>query len=102
MTEEILKRLDRLEHQIAVLVERESPKDWYTTAEFARAVGRAEFSIRDHCRLGRLRAEKRQSGRGAHRQWVLSHAELTRYRQHGLLPAPANRESLEEQSHAHG
>lgn len=79
-------RLSRIERMLAVLVERQQVKDWYTTQEFAEAVGKAEFTIREYCRLGRLRAEKRQSGRGSHPQWVLSHAELDRYRRNGLLP----------------
>jgi PAS domain-containing protein len=52
----------------------------------AHAVGKAEFTVREYCRLGRLKAEKRQSGRGAYPQWVLSRAELERYRRNGLLP----------------
>jgi hypothetical protein len=80
------ERLDRIENLLAVLVDRQQVRDWYTTQEFARAVGKAEFTIREYCRLGRLRAEKRQSGRGAYTQWVLSHAELERYRRNGLLP----------------
>jgi hypothetical protein len=86
MRDEILTTLKRLEALLVLLVEREPAKDWYTTQEFAHAVGKAEFTIREHCRLGRLRAEKRQSGGGAHLQWVLSYAELERYRRHGLLP----------------
>jgi hypothetical protein len=80
------ERLEKIEAMLAVLVERQQVREWYTTQEFARAVGKAEFTIREYCRLGRLRAEKRQSGRGAHPQWVLSHAELERYRRDGLLP----------------
>ena len=86
MSEEILTKLERLEAMLVVLVERQTLKDWYTTQEFARAVGKAEFTIREYCRLGRLRAEKRQSGRGAYPQWVLSHSELERYQRNGLLP----------------
>ena len=71
---------------LTVLVERQQVREWYTTGEFALAVGKAEFTIREYCRLGRLNAEKRQSGRGAHPQWVISHAELERYRRNGLLP----------------
>ncbi len=71
---------------LAMLVERQQVREWYTTQEFARAVGKAEFTIREYCRLGRLRAEKRQSGRGAFPQWVLSHAEFGRYQREGLLP----------------
>jgi hypothetical protein len=77
--------LARMEKMLSVLVEREQVREWYTTSEFARIVGKAEFTIREHCRRGRLRAEKRQSGRGAYPQWVLSHAELERYRRNGLL-----------------
>ena len=38
-------------------------------------------------RHGRIRAEKRQSGRGKHCDWVIAHDELLRYRREGLLPA---------------
>lgn len=80
-------RLDKIESMLTVLVERQQVREWYTTHDFAQAVGKAEFTIREYCRLGRLRAEKRQSGRGSYPQWVLSHAELERYRKHGLLPS---------------
>jgi hypothetical protein len=80
------ERLDKIEGMLTLLVERQQVRDWYTTDEFAKAVGKTEFTIREHCRLGRLRAEKRQSGRGPYPQWVLSHAELDRYRRNGLLP----------------
>lgn len=87
------QRLDRIEGTLAsfqamlvALVERETTREWYTTEQFANAVGLAEFTVREHCRLGRLNAEKRQSGRGAHCTWALSHQELLRYQQHGLLP----------------
>jgi hypothetical protein len=79
------ERLEKIESLLAVLVERQQVREWYTTLEFARMVGKAEFTIREYCRLGRLRAEKRQSGRGSYPQWVLSHTELERYRKHGLL-----------------
>lgn len=80
------ERLEKIEAMLAVLVERQPVREWYTTREFAERVGKAEFTIREYCRLGRLRAEKRQNGRGAHPAWVISHVELERYRRHGLLP----------------
>jgi hypothetical protein len=80
------ERLDRIESTLQALLERETVKDFYSTDEFARLVGKAEFTIREHCRLGRLNAGKRQSGRGAHPSWVLSHEELLRFRSDGLLP----------------
>ena len=80
------ERLEKIEAMLIVLVERQAVREWHTTHEFAKTVGKAEFTIREYCRLGRLRAEKRQSGRGAYPHWVLSHAELERYRRNGLLP----------------
>jgi hypothetical protein len=88
MSEEldIRKEFQEVKALLAVLVERQQVRDWYTTQEFAKAVSKAEFTIREYCRLGRLRAEKRESGRGAYPQWVISHAELERFRRNGLLP----------------
>jgi hypothetical protein len=82
----IEERLDRIEQILAVLVERQTAKDWYSTDEVARLVGKAEFTVREWCRLGRIRAEKRRSGRGAFPAWVVSHQELLRYQREGLLP----------------
>ena len=79
------ERLEKIEAMLVVLVERQQVRDWHTTHEFAKAIGKAEFTVRAYCRVGRLRAEKRQSGRGAYPQWVLSHAELERYQREGLL-----------------
>jgi hypothetical protein len=84
--DELSERLERIERMLAVLLEREMVKDYYPTDEFARLVGKAEFTVREWARLGRIHAEKRQSGRGAYAEWVVGHPELLRYRQHGLLP----------------
>jgi hypothetical protein len=80
------ERLEKIESLLAVLVERQMIRDWYTIEEFARLVGKAEFTCREWARLGRIHAEKRQSGRGAHAAWVVSHAEVLRYQRDGLLP----------------
>lgn len=48
-------------------------------------------TIRYKPRLGRIHAEKRNSGRRAHPAWVVSHAELERYRREGLLPVPGRK-----------
>ena len=79
-------RLEKIESMLDILVERQRLREWYTTEEFAKEVGRAEFTIREYCRLGRLRGEKRNSGRGSYQQWVLRHLELERFRREGLLP----------------
>ncbi|MFO0877907.1 MAG: hypothetical protein U0840_11185 [Gemmataceae bacterium] len=80
------QRLERVETLLTSLVEREQVQDWYDIAEFARKVGKAEFTCREWCRLGRIRGEKRGSGRGQYQSWVVSHNELLRYRKEGLLP----------------
>jgi hypothetical protein len=82
----IEEKLDRIESLLTALVERQSIKDWYTTDEFARLVGKAEFTVREWARLGRIKAEKRMSGRGAFASWVISHDELLRYQREGLRP----------------
>jgi hypothetical protein len=82
----IEERLDKIESLLAALVDRQQVREWYSVEEFARIVGRAEFTVREWARLGRLKAEKRISGRGAYPAWVISHAELLRYQREGLLP----------------
>jgi hypothetical protein len=88
---EIDERLSRIEALLHALVERQPVKDWYTTGEFARVVGKAEFTVREWCRHGRVCADKRSSGRGAYPAWVVSHQELRRYQREGLLPHQAGR-----------
>ncbi len=78
--------LDRLEAMTALLVQQRTVKDWYTTEEVAKILGKAEFTVREWCRNGRVKAEKRMSGRGAFSTWVISHQELLRYQREGLLP----------------
>jgi hypothetical protein len=80
------ERLEKIEELLLTLVERQAVREWYTTHEFARTVGKAEFTIREYCRLGRLKAEKQMSGRGAYPAWIVSHAELLRYQREGLAP----------------
>lgn len=81
------ERLERIEAMLAVLVERQQAREWYSAEQFSRIVGRSEFTVREWCRLGRIRAEKKNSGRGAHTAWAISHGELLRYQREGLLRA---------------
>jgi hypothetical protein len=87
---DIVGRLERIEAALSLLIEQRTVKDWYATDEVARLVGKAEFTVREWCRLGRIRAEKRMSGRGAFPAWVISHQELLRYQREGLLPLRRN------------
>lgn len=82
------ERLSKIESLLAVLVEGQQVRQWYSVEEFARLVGRSEFTCRQWCRLGRIEASKKASGRGAHAAWAISHAELQRFQREGLR-APA-------------
>lgn len=86
--DDLTARLARIEQALDRLVQQRTVKDWYSTAEVAALLGKAEFTVREWCRLGRVRAEKKKSGRGAAGEWIVAHAELTRIRNEGLLPEP--------------
>ena len=92
MSAEILNdltaRLARIERAVDLLVRQRTVKDWYSTAEVAQLLGKAEFTVREWCRLGRVKAEKKKCGRGVAGEWIVSHEELTRVRNEGLLPEP--------------
>ena len=83
---QVLDRLGRIEDALDQLLQRNTVKDYYTTAEVAKLLGKAEFTVREWCRLNRVYAEKRQTGRGRAKEWMISHQELTRIRNEGLLP----------------
>ena len=87
-TDELLDRLSRIETLLASLVEQRIVKEWYSTAEVATLLGKAEFTVREWCRLGRVQADKKKCGRGKASEWIISHTELTRVRNQGLLPDP--------------
>jgi len=53
--------------------------------QFAELVNREAYTVREWCRLGRVRAEKQHSGRGKYPLWVISHDEVLRYEREGLL-----------------
>ena len=84
--QQVLERLDRIENTLSMLVQQRMVKEYYTTAEVAKILGKAEFTVREWCRNGRVYAEKRPSGRGKNGEWMISHRELERIRNEGLLP----------------
>ena len=79
-------RLQRIEAVLNSLVEQRSPRAWYGTAEAAQALGRSAFTVREWCRLRRVRAEKRRCGRGRSQEWMIAFDELVRIQNEGLLP----------------
>lgn len=84
--EEILSRLEEIEKTLSTLVSQRMIKDSYTTSEVAGILSKAEFTVREWCRLGRVWAEKRPCGRGRSKEWIISHEELLRIQNEGLLP----------------
>ena len=80
-------RLDRIEQTLVLLVQQRTVKEWYSTAEVAKLLGKAEFTVREWCRNGRVRGQKQGSGRGKHQAWVIAHEEVLRIQKEGLLPA---------------
>jgi hypothetical protein len=78
----IAKRLDQ---------EDRTGRSEFTVDEFASMVGKAKFTVREWCRLGRIKAKKRPEKRGRHATWSISSDELMRYRNEGLLPVDPTR-----------
>lgn len=91
---EIAERLDRIEAVLQSLVQERAIKDWYSTAEVAELLGKAEYTVREWCRQGRIQAKKKDYSRGAYPEWLISHDELTRYRNVGLLPISYRRQGF--------
>jgi len=88
------EQLEKIEALLLILVERQTVREWYSVEELARIVERAEFTCREWCRNGRIKAKKKGSGRGAYPSWVIPHAELLRFQREGLLPAQRIRTQL--------
>jgi hypothetical protein len=86
MTTELIERLQRIEAVLEKLVAQRTVKAWYTTAEVGQIIGRSDYTVREYCRYKRIRAEKRRCGRGRSQEWIISHAELERLQNEGLLP----------------
>ncbi len=82
----LVNRLDRIEDSLRVLLQQKTVQQSYSTADAARILGKAEFTIREWCRHGRVRATKRASGRGRSLEWMIPHEELQRIQSEGLLP----------------
>jgi hypothetical protein len=80
------EKLEELRLMVLLLIERQTVKEFYEIEEFSRLVGKSCFTCREWCRLGRIQAEKKLSGRGAYARWVVPHAEVQRYQREGLLP----------------
>ncbi len=83
----LAERLARIEALLEGLVGQRAVQEWYSTAELAALLGRAEYTVREWCRQGRVRASRTAHARGPHPEWRVAHAEVERVRRDGLLPA---------------
>lgn len=86
--QQLHERLDQIEHILHILVGQRTIKDYYSTGELAAILDKAEWTVREWCRLGRINAEKRACGRGNALEWKICHEELERIQNEGLLPVP--------------
>lgn len=72
-----------------IISRQQSPaKESYSTQEVAAILGRKPYTVREWCRLRRINAEKTMCGRGCEEEWRVSHEELRRIQNEGLLPRP--------------
>lgn len=82
----IMERLGRIETLLDQLLSGTTPKQHFSTADVASLLNKSEFTVREWCRLGRVIAAKKQSGRGLSSEWVITREELDRLSSDGLLP----------------
>lgn len=87
----LLDRLDRIEMALQEILRQRTVKDFYTTRETAVLLGRAEYTVREWCRHGRVRAQKRPCGRGRYCEWVIPLQEMKRLQNEGILPSEAGK-----------
>ena len=92
-TAEIATRLASIEAKLERLLASQSQQAqaFYSTSDVANLLGKAEWTVREWCRLGRINAEKRETGRGCAKEWMISHDELQRIKSEGLLPVDGYR-----------
>lgn len=83
---QLAERLNRIEEALRLLLQQRIEQPYYSTADAAKILGKAEFTVREWCRHARILAEKRPCGRGNSKEWMISHAELERIQSEGLLP----------------
>ena len=80
------EKLVKIESTLSTLAQQRTVKEWYTTTEVAAILTRAEYTVREWCRQHRIRAKKKTCGRGRGGEWLVSHEELTRIKNEGILP----------------
>lgn len=89
-------RLERIEESLRLLLKERVEQRFYSTADVAKILGKAEFTVREWCRNRRVRAQKRTCGRGNAKEWMIAQNELERIRSEGLLARNEPRNVCEE------
>lgn len=79
-------RLKEMEKALTSLIAKDSKREWYTIREVAGMLHRDEYTVREWARLGRINANKLESGRGDKGEWRVAHEEVIRIQNEGLLP----------------
>jgi hypothetical protein len=82
----VAKLLNTLDDVRGLMTSKVVLKEWHTTNEVARILGRRPYTVCEWCRLGRINATRTHSGRGEVEEWRISHQELQRVQNEGLLP----------------
>lgn len=89
---ELASKLAKIESVLCSLHElvanRQTTKDSYTTQEVAKILEKRPYTVREWCRLQRVNAFKAMCGRGCEEEWRITHEELLRIQNEGLLPVP--------------
>lgn len=84
--EEAVRRIEAIVLRLDDTKQQLQTKDFFTTAEVAKLLGKRPFTVREWARLGRVNAEKTHAGRGAEPEWRISKEEVLRIQNDGLLP----------------
>lgn len=87
--DELSEQIARLTAMLEDMRDRKPTKEFYGVAEVAEIVGRSPYQIREWCKSGRIKAQKRACGHGPHKEWAIPHDELTSYQSLGLRPGRA-------------
>lgn len=91
--DDLASKLARIESVLSdvheLVLNRQTIKDSYTTLEVAKVLNKKPYTVREWCRLQRVNADKAMCGRGSEEEWRISHEELVRIQNEGLLPPPS-------------
>lgn len=89
---ELKSELGRLQAAIVdmrdLLLNQKTVKESYDTKEVAEILDRKPYTVREWCRLKRVNAFKAMCGRGCEEEWRITHQELVRIQNEGLLRVP--------------